>query len=521
MDFSINISSDDEVEEPLAVRIARKAELAKNGLKPGKAPEISNKSAKNSKVVTKHKPLHCLSDSDEDIPYKTPKKSNKENIEVTPPPSNYYDDDEDTHELPSPPANRPSVNVRLSPPVDVTEADTPPMDYLFGVLSKKSSSKSSTSSTSVPANKVALSKEDKLAEKERKQEEKLRSKQEKEQEKQHAKSLKEAEKLTNKQLDKAEVHKYVVVVIDPEAVGSPPGPDILALLRQPPDNKQEHTFQYSVEKQPIPGVITWRRKVVDLGHGEEWREEDRALLVISAEDIAVKVQDESFDGWAASVKESLSGKHVTLVVFNYEAYFKLEKNAKNRVRTAKVRGAEPSKKDLAASVVDRYKIEEALLTVSIDRHADYLTYDKSSNTGWRDLAGTVFHHTRAVAEAPGKLKKNISDAAGFSFWAKADSKDCVAPKNLPEYWKQVMMQVSSGAGLEKAAAISRLYPSPSDLLEAYRGCGSVKEGEGLLAGLEVRRSDNVLGGTRKIGPDISRRIYIALTSQDPDCYLSK
>jgi len=552
MDFSIEISSDEDIEEPLAVRIARRAGLAQPGLKPDKPLEVSNKPAK-SKVVKKPSSFHNVSDSDEDIPYKTPKKSNKENIEITPPPASYYDDDdEDTRDLPSPPpassrnisppSSRQNIKSRDAPaPIDDTEADTQPMDYLFGVLNKKSSSKSSSSSASVlpssksssnsssiPAKKVALSKEDKAAEKERKQEEKLRSKQEKEQEKLRAKALKEAEKQTNKQLDKAEVHKYVVVVIDPEVVSSPPGPDILAILRQPPDNKQESIFQFSVEKQPIPGAISWRRKVVNHGNeggsvrfGEEWREEERCLLVISAENIALKVQDDSFEGWAASVKDSLGGKHVTLIIHDYEAYFKLEKNAKNRVRTAKVRGVEPSRKDLAASVVDRYKVEEALLTVSIDRHADHLTFDRSSSTGWRDLAGTVFHHTRAVAEAPGKLKKNVSDAAGFSFWAKADSKDCVAPKNLPEYWKQVIMQVSSGAGLEKAAAITRVYPSPWHLLEAYRDCSSVKEGESLLAGLEVRRTDNVLGGTRKIGPDISRRIYIALTSQDPDVYLSK
>ena len=32
-------------------------------------------------------------------------------------------------------------------------------------------------------------------------------------------------------------------------------------------------------------------------------------------------------------------------------------------------------------------------------------------------------------------------APAFGFWAKADSKDCVTAKNLPEYWKQVIMQV--------------------------------------------------------------------------------
>ena len=90
------------------------------------------------------------------------------------------------------------------------------------------------------------------------------------------------------------------------------------------------------------------------------------------------------------------------------------------------------------------------------------------------------------------------------------------------------------------------YPSPSLLLAAYAKCGSVKEGQELLQGLEVRtrppcihtitffiytlpvntyhhiylvsyqvrRTDNVLGGTRRVGPDISRRIHTVFTSRD-------
>ena len=75
--------------------------------------------------------------------------------------------------------------------------------------------------------------------------------------------------------------------------------------------------------------------------------------------------------------------------------------------------------------------------------------------------------------------------------------------------------------MEKAAAIAQKYPSPSSLLAAYRECDGEKEGEGMLAGIEVRRTDNVLGGTRKIGPDISRRIYTAMNSKDKNIYLSK
>ena len=65
----------------------------------------------------------------------------------------------------------------------------------------------------------------------------------------------------------------------------------------------------------------------------------------------------------------------------------------------------------------------------------------SLGVGSKDLAGAVFHHTRAVAEAPLKLKKGLTGSGGFSFWARADSKDCVDNKNLKEYWKQILMQV--------------------------------------------------------------------------------
>ena len=74
--------------------------------------------------------------------------------------------------------------------------------------------------------------------------------------------------------------------------------------------------------------------------------------------------------------------------------------------------------------------------------------------------------------------------------------------------------MSSGAGLEKVSAIVSRFPNPSQLLAAYAGCGTVKEAQELLAGLEVRRTDNVLGGTRRVGPDISRRIHTVLTSRD-------
>ena len=133
----------------------------------------------------------------------------------------------------------------------------------------------------------------------------------------------------------------------------------------------------------------------------------------------------------------------------------------------------------------------------------------------------MFHHTRGVAEAPLKLRKGLAGAGGFSFWAKADGKDCVDVKNLTEYWKQILMTVSSKAGLETVTAIVSRYSSPTALLEAYSSCGSVKECQELLKDTEVRRTDQIRGGTRKVGPDISRKIYTMMTSLNQDIFLSQ
>ena len=74
--------------------------------------------------------------------------------------------------------------------------------------------------------------------------------------------------------------------------------------------------------------------------------------------------------------------------------------------------------------------------------------------------------------------------------------------------------MSSGAGLEKSTAVAAAYPSPSNLVRAFQAGGP-----DLLKDMEVRRTDNVLGGSRKVGPDISRKLHTLLTSRDTDTVL--
>jgi len=248
---------------------------------------------------------------------------------------------------------------------------------------------------------------------------------------------------------------------------------------------------------------------------EYWQEEARCLLLISAEEVATKVVSGNLEEWAMEARAKLEGRHLTLVIWDYQQYFRAEENARERVKKAQVRGAAPAARDMAlmSGRASKYNMEEALVKLSIARVADYFTCSPEPGGGWQQCAGIVFHHTRAVAEAPDKIKKGLSGSGGFDFWAKGLS-GSADTKNLTEYWKEVLQQVSSGAGLEKVSAVATTYPSPSNLVRAFQAGGP-----DLLKDLEVRRRDNVLGGTKKVGPDISRKLHTLLTCRDPDTVL--
>lgn len=506
--MNFDISSDSEDGGSFAERAARKAFGAK-----------ATAAKKPAKVIPKKTLSHAFSDSDSEVELPSPKRARGANDSVclTPPPAYVA-----SPVLP----RRPAVPAPQRQPWQDGE-DLPDTEEL--VVERQDSATSSGLSrvNSVSSSRGGANKENKEVEKQRKQEERQRKKDEKEAHNAMSKGQKEVAREISRQSHKEEVNKYMLVVIDPAVVASAPGPAILQALRTPPNGKAECVFQFVVEAQPVAGAVSWRRRVVSQGQGgrlqEEWQQEHRCLLLLSCEELAQKVQSGSLDGWVRQSKERLGGRHLTLVVYDYLAFFRVGQNAKERVSKAKVRGVDPAARDVALAAGGNrptfYSVEEALVRLSVERLADHATYNPEAGGGWQLCAGLVFHHTRAVAEAPLKIKKGLSDSGGFNFWAKADSKDSVNPKALPEYWKAVLMQVSSGAGLEKCSAIASLHPSPSLLASQYTSCRDDKEAELLLAEMEVRRTDNVLGGSRKVGPEISRRVHQLLTCRDPDTVL--
>ncbi|NXJ70320.1 EME1 endonuclease, partial [Rostratula benghalensis] len=127
--------------------------------------------------------------------------------------------------------------------------------------------------------------------------------------------------------------------------------------------------------------------------------------------------------------------------------------------------------------------------------------------------------TKAVAEAPFKRER---ENMGFPFylekrWCSGVRVD-PSGKGLLEVWKRQIQQFNR-VSREMAEAIVAAYPSPQLLIQAYSRCSSEQEREKMLADIHVHRGEGVTATSRRIGPELSRRIYLQMTSHDPDLYL--
>ncbi|NXT22602.1 EME1 endonuclease, partial [Syrrhaptes paradoxus] len=135
---------------------------------------------------------------------------------------------------------------------------------------------------------------------------------------------------------------------------------------------------------------------------------------------------------------------------------------------------------------------------------------------WEELGEFATMFTKAVAEAPFKRER---ENTGFSFYLEKESyggvKVCHSGKGLLEVWKRQMQQFNR-VSPEMAEAIVSAYPSPQILIQAYNRCSSDQERENMLADIPVHRGDGVTATTRRIGPELSRRVHLQMTSEDPD-----
>ncbi|XP_009863751.1 PREDICTED: crossover junction endonuclease EME1 [Apaloderma vittatum] len=328
-----------------------------------------------------------------------------------------------------------------------------------------------------------------------------------------------------------ECQKYITVVLDPVLLQMEGGAEILKAL-------QAANYSCVVENQAVPCSITWRRKTVSpqVEEVDEWTEEPNVLVLLRLEEFLSMVhnykqeakgctegQKETLQSYAARVMEKMPGKILALALAGVENYFRsLRSRSKKRLREPAVIGnqEEEQRKQRKKRVKDsgleitRMNVEEALVDLQLSKRVQVSFFDS-----WEELGEYVTMFSKAVAEAPFKRAR---ENTGFSFYlekqwcggVKVDS----SGKGLLEVWKRQIQQFNR-VSREMAEAIVSAYPSPQLLIQAYSRCSSEHEKENMLANIPVHRGDGVTATSRRIGPELSRRIYLQMTSHDPDLCL--
>lgn len=425
---------------------------------------------------------------------------------------------------------RPSANKRHQP------ALTAPVFGRAAVQSSLAPSQNVHSPSPPPLSKAEAKRKE--AEKRKREREQL--KKERLQEKERAKEMKELEKVAKKANSLAECTKWVAVRASARLDSSPAGSQLAGLVsasdlqwrllaepildeavtfaRVDPRSRQETLEDLAIvilDSAPFIELVRNQQYQSD-GHGLAHSRPKEVLgytlsgLTVVSNSLAVpesscynSTLEEQCNNW----KELLAVENLILFVWGLDEHFKNKKGNKGGGRGNKSKGNDDRPDP------NRLDVETALSSVQIMQRVDHRLFSDAIQ-----LAEYVVHLARAIAQAPYK-REQLDDGAMFSSWYAEGSnvatvKVTTSGVGLRKLWQQQLRQFTS-VGLETAQAIADAYPSPRLLLEAYEGL-SPDEGSRLLADIPVRRGAGPLQTTRRLGPELSKKVHTFFTSTNPD-----
>ncbi|KAF1537587.1 putative crossover junction endonuclease EME2, partial [Eudyptula albosignata] len=279
--------------------------------------------------------------------------------------------------------------------------------------------------------------------------------------------------------------------------------------------------KYSFEPQAIPCSITWRRNVPSTpstpdGPMVKTEEEKEVLVLVEPEDFLKRLfsltQPDLNQVLPLAGLEGSSTKTYSLAVVGLDAYRRYvpgEQRCRGSSRWAEIsvsaRGGTFGAELLTLSA-------SVLVVLQLWGNTEVLFLDT-----WQEFGQHVSALTKAIAKRPYKRQLESQELPFCTAGAWASGvrveKDGTG---LWQVWKRQIQQFNR-VSPATAAAIAEAYPSPSLLLQAYEECGTEDEKRLLLSDIPVK--SDVSGKDRRVGPDLSRRIYLFMVSTDPDLVL--
>ncbi|XP_076240762.1 methyl methanesulfonate sensitivity 4 isoform X2 [Calliopsis andreniformis] len=309
----------------------------------------------------------------------------------------------------------------------------------------------------------------------------------------------------SKNIKPGECMKFIEVVLDKGIENFNFISDVISAL-------VDADIQYSIDTELIPNSITWKR-IVENDYVNEFNEictvkdnekVDQTLLIWNWDETVTKVADNSFCSTICNIQNLLPNNNFILIIFGIEDYFTYRKQARNSAKSGAKNKTQKSNIESNNEYqnfpeISRQQFEECLNKIQIISRCSSRLVNSP-----QDLALVVYQCTKAVAEIPYKEEKNKSLASKFDWYLMGDNRNSVRVdkdgNGLKRLWQQQLCQFNLSS-LEIAEAICSIYPSPVDLTE-------------------IRRAAGPLTKARKIGPELSRKIYIMFTSRDGESLLN-
>ncbi|XP_049419606.1 probable crossover junction endonuclease EME2 isoform X1 [Epinephelus fuscoguttatus] len=302
--------------------------------------------------------------------------------------------------------------------------------------------------------------------------------------------------------------RCLTVCIDP-ALLQQDGSDILL------DALAAFEWRFSIETQQLPCSITWTRDLPQQGEdGKGSVEEEQVVLVLSLTD---------FMDTVISVKKMLDSEEEETGAGSFLSPILecLNRDAK-KVVTLLVTDSQPDYRMDACGV---HLLDETLQSklgmenVDIEEVLVYLQLCKNISlvflNDWQEITNHVCGVTKALSKRPFKL---LTERAELPFCVDGSWASGVRVERdgsgLIQVWSRQIQQLNR-VSPAVASTVTAAYPSPQLLLQAYQSLESEEARKGLLAGLLVKSG----GKERRIGPELSARVYRCLTAQNPQLVL--
>ncbi|XKL59907.1 hypothetical protein PGB90_000923 [Kerria lacca] len=309
-------------------------------------------------------------------------------------------------------------------------------------------------------------------------------------------------------LKPGECMQYISVRIDPHLLSANFGVELLLALKTA-------DIQYDINSQKIPHTIFWSRKI---SQNSENNSKDSFVIIWSIKELISLISSKKLKSQIIEyITRTNNG--FTLIIFGTDEYFRTRKkknregkvNFTNRVQLNTQNSKQENVYDLLN--FNRFDIETALGEVQLLLNIQYKFIETE-----QELGLFIVQFTKSLAELPYKQEKSRRQQC-VGWFATADSKECVHVDHnnngLLKLWQQQLCQFPN-IGLDIAQAIISNYNSPRTLMEAYEKCSTQKEGELLLQNIPVRRIQGPLTSVRRIGPEISKKVYLFFNNKNAE-----